>query len=112
MLRRKIVANSGHFNAEIDNEIARIKLDAMGVKIDMLTEEQVKYLNSWEEGTWDFRSGIYDLAAWTIVHAAFFIVRLPTLIVDGFLCARRFPNIVEGKYLISYIPRTTHARFC
>ena len=37
--------------AEIDNEIARIKLDAMGVKIDMLTEEQVKYLNSWEEGT-------------------------------------------------------------
>ncbi len=37
--------------AEIDNEIARIKLDAMGVKIDVLTEEQVKYLNSWEEGT-------------------------------------------------------------
>jgi len=37
--------------AEIDAEIARIKLEAMGVKIDMLTEEQVKYLNSWEEGT-------------------------------------------------------------
>lgn len=37
--------------ADIDNEIARIKLDAMGVKIDVLTEEQVKYLNSWEEGT-------------------------------------------------------------
>ncbi len=37
--------------AEIDNEIARIKLEAMGVKIDVLTEEQVKYLNSWEEGT-------------------------------------------------------------
>ncbi len=36
---------------EIDREIARIKLDAMGVKIDVLTEEQVKYLNSWEEGT-------------------------------------------------------------
>lgn len=36
---------------EIDNEIARIKLDAMGVKIDVLTEEQVKYLNSWQEGT-------------------------------------------------------------
>lgn len=36
---------------DIDNEIARIKLDAMGVKIDTLTEEQVKYLNSWEEGT-------------------------------------------------------------
>jgi len=37
--------------AEIDAEIARIKLEAMGVSIDMLTEEQVKYLNSWEEGT-------------------------------------------------------------
>jgi adenosylhomocysteinase len=37
--------------ADIDAEIARIKLDAMGVKIDVLTEEQVKYLNSWEEGT-------------------------------------------------------------
>ncbi|MEW5942121.1 MAG: adenosylhomocysteinase, partial [Chloroflexota bacterium] len=37
--------------AEIDAEIARLKLQAMGVKIDSLTEEQVKYLNSWEEGT-------------------------------------------------------------
>jgi len=36
---------------EIDAEIARIKLDAMGVNIDVLTDEQVKYLNSWEEGT-------------------------------------------------------------
>ena len=36
---------------EIDAEIARIKLDAMGIGIDTLTEEQVKYLNSWEEGT-------------------------------------------------------------
>lgn len=35
----------------IDQEIARFKLEAMGVKIDVLTEEQVKYLNSWEEGT-------------------------------------------------------------
>jgi adenosylhomocysteinase len=37
--------------ADIDAEIARIKLEAMGVKIDVLTPEQVKYLNSWEEGT-------------------------------------------------------------
>ena len=37
--------------AEIDAEIARIKLEAMGVNIDELTPEQVKYLNSWEEGT-------------------------------------------------------------
>lgn len=36
---------------EIDAEIARLKLEAMGVKIDTLTEEQIKYLNSWEEGT-------------------------------------------------------------
>jgi len=36
---------------DIDNEIARIKLAAMGVSIDVLTNEQVKYLNSWEEGT-------------------------------------------------------------
>ena len=36
---------------DIDNEIARLKLEGMGVKIDILTEEQVKYLNSWEEGT-------------------------------------------------------------
>jgi len=36
---------------DIDNEIARLKLEAMGVGIDVLTEEQVKYLNSWEEGT-------------------------------------------------------------
>ena len=36
---------------EIDAEVARLKLHAMGVDIDTLTEEQVKYLNSWEEGT-------------------------------------------------------------
>ncbi len=36
---------------EIDREIARLKLIAMGVKIDKLTDEQVKYLGSWEEGT-------------------------------------------------------------
>src|SRR5512136_560505 len=37
--------------AEIDNEIARLKLEAMGVKIDKLTDEQLRYLSSWEEGT-------------------------------------------------------------
>jgi len=35
----------------IDREIARLKLAAMGVKVDTLTPEQEKYLNSWEEGT-------------------------------------------------------------
>ena len=37
--------------ADIDKEIARLKLEAMGVKIDTLTKEQAKYLISWEEGT-------------------------------------------------------------
>lgn len=36
---------------EIDRNIARLKLDAMDVDIDILTEEQIAYLNSWEEGT-------------------------------------------------------------
>ncbi len=36
---------------EIDKEIARLKLKAMGVKLDVLTKEQEKYLNSWELGT-------------------------------------------------------------
>jgi adenosylhomocysteinase len=36
---------------DIDKEIARLKLAAMGIQIDVLTPEQVSYLNSWEEGT-------------------------------------------------------------
>jgi adenosylhomocysteinase len=36
---------------EIDNEIARLKLETMGIEIDRLTEEQAKYLASWDEGT-------------------------------------------------------------
>jgi adenosylhomocysteinase len=36
---------------EIDREVARLKLEAMGVSIDVLTEEQTKYLASWEAGT-------------------------------------------------------------
>ncbi len=36
---------------EIDQEIARLKLESMGVTIDTLTEEQVRYLNQWQEGT-------------------------------------------------------------
>jgi adenosylhomocysteinase len=35
----------------IDKEIARLKLQSMGVKIDTLTPEQAKYLASWEQGT-------------------------------------------------------------
>jgi adenosylhomocysteinase len=36
---------------DIDREIARLKLKAMGVEIDTLTAEQVKYLSSWQSGT-------------------------------------------------------------
>lgn len=36
---------------DIDRDIARIKLEAMGVQLDVLTPQQVEYLNSWEEGT-------------------------------------------------------------
>ncbi len=35
----------------IDDEIARLKLAAMGINIDTLTDEQERYLNSWELGT-------------------------------------------------------------
>ena len=37
--------------AEIDREVARLKLEAMGVTIDVLTGEQEAYLASWESGT-------------------------------------------------------------
>lgn len=36
---------------ELDREIARLKLEGMGVRIDDLSQEQRKYLTSWEEGT-------------------------------------------------------------
>ena len=36
---------------DIDKEIARLKLATMGVDIDQLTEEQARYLASWDEGT-------------------------------------------------------------
>jgi adenosylhomocysteinase len=36
---------------DIDQEIASLKLKAMGVNIDVLTPEQEKYMNSWQSGT-------------------------------------------------------------
>jgi adenosylhomocysteinase len=36
---------------EIDREVARLKLAAMGMQIDQLTDEQAAYLSSWEHGT-------------------------------------------------------------
>jgi adenosylhomocysteinase len=53
-----VVANAGTLEArvydvpaEIDSEIARLKLASMGVEIDRLTDEQARYLSSWDEGT-------------------------------------------------------------
>lgn len=55
---RYIAANSDRLDphvydvpAEIDAEVARLKLQSMGVRIDRLTKEQEKYLSSWQEGT-------------------------------------------------------------
>ncbi len=52
------VKNSGKLKVKVytisprmDKEIARLKLAAMGVRIDRLTREQKKYLGSWQEGT-------------------------------------------------------------
>ena len=36
---------------EVDKEIARLKLQAMGINIDTLTAEQIEYINSWTVGT-------------------------------------------------------------
>jgi len=36
---------------ELDESVARLKLEAMGASLETLTEEQAKYLESWEEGT-------------------------------------------------------------
>ena len=36
---------------EVDKEIARLKLQAMGINIDTLTSEQIEYINSWTAGT-------------------------------------------------------------
>jgi adenosylhomocysteinase len=53
-----VVANAGALEPrvydvpeEIDREIARLKLETLGVEIDHLTEEQARYLSSWDEGT-------------------------------------------------------------
>lgn len=37
--------------AEVDNEIAALKLKTLGIHVDKLTPEQVQYINSWKEGT-------------------------------------------------------------
>jgi len=53
-----LVKNQGKLEAgiitlpsEIDQEIASLKLAAMGIAIDTLTDAQISYINSWTEGT-------------------------------------------------------------
>jgi adenosylhomocysteinase len=36
---------------DIDREVAKLKLATLGIEIDTLTEEQERYLSSWQEGT-------------------------------------------------------------
>lgn len=50
--RRGELENSVHnVPTEVDQEIARLKLAAMNINIDQLTDEQHQYLSSWKEGT-------------------------------------------------------------
>lgn len=49
--RGKLQANVIRLPEEIDDHIAQLQLDAMGVEKDTLTKEQEKYLHSWQEGT-------------------------------------------------------------
>ena len=53
-----LVKNQGKLSAgihllpkEVDEEIASLKLDAMGIKLDKLTPEMIEYMSSWETGT-------------------------------------------------------------
>lgn len=47
----KIPAAVIQLPAEIDSHIAQLQIEAMGIKKDSLTEEQKKYLETWQEGT-------------------------------------------------------------
>ncbi len=53
-----VLRNKGHLETrvydvpvDIDHEIARLKLESMGIRIDVLTPEQLEYLASWTSGT-------------------------------------------------------------
>jgi len=48
---RKLANRVYPIPSEIDDEIARLKLRSMGIKIDRLTPEQKQYLSAWEMGT-------------------------------------------------------------
>ncbi|MFB2935727.1 adenosylhomocysteinase [Aerosakkonemataceae cyanobacterium BLCC-F154] len=47
----KLEAGIHSVPVELDKEIARLKLQAMGISIDSLTSDQIEYMNSWTSGT-------------------------------------------------------------
>jgi len=49
--KQKLEVKVYTISKEMDHEIARLKLVAMGIKFDVLTKEQKNYLGSWQEGT-------------------------------------------------------------
>ncbi len=49
--RGKLAAEVSRVPEDVDQNVAKLKLEAMGVSIDELTEAQQKYLASWDEGT-------------------------------------------------------------
>jgi adenosylhomocysteinase len=53
IVRRRGALDAGvhRVPADIDSEVARLKLQTMGIEIDALTKEQEEYLRSWEQGT-------------------------------------------------------------
>jgi adenosylhomocysteinase len=58
MAAEYLVQNKGKLHAgihsipvDIDKEIARLKLQAMGITVDTLTQDQIDYSNSWTSGT-------------------------------------------------------------
>jgi len=49
--KKKLENRVYNVSADIENQVARLKLKSMGINIDKLTPEQEKYLKSWEIGT-------------------------------------------------------------
>ena len=47
----KLQPNVYNVPTQIDKDVAKLKLESLGIYIDTLTDEQKRYLESWEEGT-------------------------------------------------------------
>jgi len=48
---KKLKPNVYNVPKDVDDKVAQLKLESMGIKIDQLTEEQKRYLTDWKEGT-------------------------------------------------------------